>query len=109
MLRTQASVQRSAEDQKLHRCAFFSRRFSPAEENYDIGNRELLAVVAAFEEWRHWLEGAEHTTLVWSDHKNLTFIRAVRRLGAVPGKVCVHPHVPTRVSQHEGGRPILPP
>jgi len=47
--------QRSAEDQKLHPCDFFSRRFSPAEENYDIGNRELLAVVAASDEWRHWL------------------------------------------------------
>jgi len=74
--------QRSVEDQKLHPCAFFSRRFSPAEENYDIDNRELLAVVAAFEEWRHWLEGSEHTTLVWSDHKDLVFIRAARRLNS---------------------------
>jgi len=56
--------QQSAGDQKLHPCAFFSCRFSPGEENYDIGNRVLLAVVAAFEEWRHWLEGSEHTTLV---------------------------------------------
>jgi len=39
-------------------------------------------VVAAFEEWRHWLEGSEHTTLVWSDHKNLTFIRTARRLNS---------------------------
>jgi len=74
--------QQSAEDQKLHPCAFFSRRFSPAEENYDIGNRELLAVVAAFEEWRHWLEGAQHPTLVWSDHKNLIYIRAARCLNS---------------------------
>ena len=74
--------QRSEEDQKLHPCAFYSRRFEPAEENYDIGNRELLAVVAAFEEWRHWLEGAEEPTLVWSDHKNLTFIRAAKRLNS---------------------------
>lgn len=29
--------QRSASDQKLHPCAFFSRRLSPAEHNYDIG------------------------------------------------------------------------
>lgn len=32
-------------------CAFFSRQFCPAEENYDMGNRELLAR----QEWRHWL------------------------------------------------------
>ncbi|CAJ0946555.1 unnamed protein product [Ranitomeya imitator] len=33
-------------------CAFFSRKFSPAERNYDVGNRELLAMKWAFEEWR---------------------------------------------------------
>lgn len=49
--------QRSASDQQLHPCAFFSRRRTPAEQNYDVGNRELLAVKLALEEWRHWLEG----------------------------------------------------
>ncbi|XP_041434034.1 uncharacterized protein LOC121398794 [Xenopus laevis] len=43
---------------KIHPCAFFSKRFSSAEVNYDIGNRELLAIKLAFEEWRHLLEGA---------------------------------------------------
>lgn len=36
-----------------------------------MGNRELLAVKVALGEWRHWLEGAELTFLVWTDHKNL--------------------------------------
>ncbi len=45
--------QRSASDQKLHPCAFFSRRLTPTERNYDTGNRELLAVKLALEEWRH--------------------------------------------------------
>ncbi|KAF7640827.1 hypothetical protein LDENG_00011580, partial [Lucifuga dentata] len=60
--------QRSAADQKLHPCAFFSRRLTPAEKNYDIGNRELLAVKLALEEWRHWLEGSKVPFLVWTDH-----------------------------------------
>ena len=51
--------QRSAKDQKVHPCAFFSRKLSTAERNYDVGNRELLAVKLALEEWRHWLEGSE--------------------------------------------------
>lgn len=42
--------QRSLFDNKLHPCAFFSRRLIPAERNYEIGNRELLAVKLAFEE-----------------------------------------------------------
>ncbi|KAF7640699.1 hypothetical protein LDENG_00022080, partial [Lucifuga dentata] len=63
--------QRSAEDNKLHPCAFFSRRLTSAERNYDISNRELLAVKLALEEWRHWLEGAKVPFLVWTDYKNL--------------------------------------
>ncbi|XP_032364699.1 uncharacterized protein LOC116679100 [Etheostoma spectabile] len=51
--------QRSTSDQKLHPCAFMSKKLSPAEQNYDVGNRELLAVKLALDEWRHWLEGAE--------------------------------------------------
>ncbi|KAL0148819.1 hypothetical protein M9458_055828, partial [Cirrhinus mrigala] len=50
--------QRSSSDDKMHPCAFFSHRMSTAERNYDIGNRELLAVKLALEEWRHWLEGS---------------------------------------------------
>ncbi|KAI2652428.1 Transposon Tf2-8 polyprotein [Labeo rohita] len=39
---------------RLHPCAYFSRKLSPAEMNYDIGNRELLAIKPALEEWQHW-------------------------------------------------------
>ncbi|KAK3549898.1 hypothetical protein QTP86_015514 [Hemibagrus guttatus] len=64
----------------LHPCAFFSHKLNPAERNYDIGNRELLAVKLALEEWRHWLEGAKHAFLVLTDHKNLEYLRAAKRL-----------------------------
>lgn len=72
--------QRSLKDGKLHPCAFFSRCLAPAERNYDVGNRELLAVKMALEEWRHWLEGAKHPFIVWTDHKNLEYIRSAKRL-----------------------------
>ncbi|KAI2650603.1 Transposon Tf2-8 polyprotein [Labeo rohita] len=52
--------QHSASDDRMHPCAFFSRRLSPAERNYDIGNRKLLAVKLALEEWRHWLERSKN-------------------------------------------------
>lgn len=74
--------QRSHEDGKVHPCAFFSHRLSPPERNYDIGNRELLAVRLALGEWRHWLEGAAQPFLVWTDHKNLEYIRSARRLSS---------------------------
>lgn len=74
--------QRSAADGKLHPCAFFSRRLSQAERNYDVGNRELLALVLALQEWRHWLEGAAERFLVWMDHKNLSYLHGAKRLNS---------------------------
>jgi hypothetical protein len=44
----------------LHPVAFFSKKHSPAECNYEIYNNKLMAVVWAFEEWRPELEGALH-------------------------------------------------
>lgn len=74
--------QRSSTDNKLHPCAFLSRKLSSAERNYDIGNRELLAIKVALGEWRHWLEGAEQPFLVWTDHKNLEYLRTAKRLNS---------------------------
>ncbi|XP_035265328.1 uncharacterized protein LOC118223192 [Anguilla anguilla] len=78
--------QRSVKDQKLHPCAF-SRRLSPAERNYDVGNRELLSVKLALEEWRHWLEGAEQPFVVWTDHKNLAYIQTAKSSPAEPDTI----------------------
>ncbi|KAL0154280.1 hypothetical protein M9458_050393 [Cirrhinus mrigala] len=64
----------------LHPCGYFSWKLSPAERNYDIGNRELLAIKLALEEWRHWLEGAIHPFQVITDHKNLQYLRDAKRL-----------------------------
>ncbi|KAG1957182.1 retrotransposable element [Pimephales promelas] len=64
----------------MYPCAFFSRKLSPAERNYDVGNRELLAMKLALEEWCHWLEGASEPFIVLTDHKNLEYLRSSKRL-----------------------------
>lgn len=74
--------QRSPVDDKVHPCAFFSHRFSSAERNYDIGNRKLLAIRLALGEWRHWLEGSPVPFVVWTDHRNLEYIRTAKCLNA---------------------------
>ncbi|KAL0152505.1 hypothetical protein M9458_052228 [Cirrhinus mrigala] len=56
------------------------RRVNHRERNYDIGNRELLAIKLALEEWRHWLEGAKFSFQVITDHKNLQYLRNAKRL-----------------------------
>ena len=81
--------QRSAKDGKVHPYAFFSHRLTPSEHNYDIGNRELLAVKLALEEWRHWLEGSSVPFLVWTDHKNLEYIRTAKRLNSRQARWCL--------------------
>jgi hypothetical protein len=56
--------QHSGTPPKLHPCAFFSKKLSQAKQNYDMGDRELLAVVKALKTWRHWLEGTKHPFLI---------------------------------------------
>lgn len=72
--------QRQREPPHLHLCAFFSRKMSPAEQNYDIGDQELLAIKLYLEKWRHWLEGANHPFTVFTDHRNLEYLREAKRL-----------------------------
>ncbi|CAJ0942213.1 unnamed protein product [Ranitomeya imitator] len=72
--------QRSSDGSVMKPCAFFSRKFSPVERNYDVGNRVLLAMKWAFEEWRHCLEGAKHRVVVLTDHKNLTYLESAKWL-----------------------------
>ncbi|KAI3373264.1 hypothetical protein L3Q82_006566 [Scortum barcoo] len=78
--------QRFPADNRIHPCAFLSRKLSAAERNYDVGNKELLAVKAALEEWRHWLEGAEQPFIVWTDHKNLEYLKSAKRLNSSSSK-----------------------
>src|SRR5215469_13912266 len=67
--------QLSKEDGKWHPVAFYSKSLSPVERNYEIHDKEMLAVIRALEEWRHFLEGAKHQVEIWTDHKNLEYFR----------------------------------
>ena len=64
----------------LRPVAFFSRRLSPAECNYEIYDKELLAIIRAFEEWRPELQGAAYPVKVITDHKNLEYFTTTKQL-----------------------------
>ena len=64
----------------LHPCAYHSATFSPAERNYDIYDRELLAVIQALKEWHHYLTGTKHPVTVIMDHKNLGYFKQPQNL-----------------------------
>ncbi|SLM40543.1 Retroviral aspartyl protease [Lasallia pustulata] len=58
-------------DKKLVPVAFYSQKLAPAELNYKIYDKELLAIVDALKQWRVYLEGSKAEVKVYSDHKNL--------------------------------------
>ena len=55
----------------LHPVAFYSRKFNPAELNYEIYDKEMLAIVETMDRYRHYFEGLGQKTTVFSDHRNL--------------------------------------
>jgi len=52
--------QQSTTDGKWHPVAFYSKSLSSVEQNYEIHDKEMLAIICALEEWRHFLEGVTH-------------------------------------------------
>jgi hypothetical protein len=64
----------------LHPCTYFSKTFIAAERNYDIYDRELLAVILALTEWKQYLQGTTHPVTIITDHKNLSYIKDPRKL-----------------------------
>ena len=64
----------------LHPVAFFSKKHAPAECNYKIYDKELLAVVRAFKEWRAELQSVSNPVQVLTDHKNLEYFTTTKLL-----------------------------
>jgi len=73
------SQQLPGED-KWHPVAFYSKSLSPVERNYEIHDKEMLTIIRALEEWRHFLEGAQHLVEIWTDHKNLEYFMTAKKL-----------------------------
>ena len=53
----------------LQPIAYMSRKMTPAQKNYPVHEQELLAVVSALQEWRHYLHGSKFTVV--TDHHSL--------------------------------------
>ena len=63
-----------------HLCSYLSQSFAAAEWNYDIYDRELLAIIHALKIWHHYLQGSSSSVQVFTDHKNLTFFKQAQKL-----------------------------
>ena len=68
------------DDGQLRPVVFFFCKMSPAECNYEIYDKELLAIINAFELWKSELERTEEPVQVVTDHKNLEYFMSSKFL-----------------------------
>ena len=67
-------------DKEVHPIAFHSRTFTPPELNYNVHDKELLAIFKAFKIWHHYLKGSPTPIDVVMDHKNLEYFSTTKLL-----------------------------
>ena len=64
----------------LQPCAFLSRKMNDHERNYAVHEQELLAIVHALREWRHYLLG--NRIIIITDHRSLQYLSTQDKLSA---------------------------
>lgn len=64
---------------KTRPLAFFSKTFDPAQRNYEIYDKEMLAIMLALDHWRHFLRNAPQFD-IWTDHENLKYFKDPQKL-----------------------------
>ncbi|SPC64153.1 related to Gag-pol polyprotein [Ustilago sp. UG-2017b] len=73
-----AGVLKQEHEERWHPVAFYSRKMSSAERNYEIHDKELLAVVACLTQWRHMLAGLPSQLVILTDHEALKYFKSQR-------------------------------
>jgi hypothetical protein len=68
------------EEGTLRPVAFFSKKHSAVECNYEIYDKELLAIVCCLKEWRPELEGTKSPIRILSDYRNLEYFITTKML-----------------------------
>jgi len=68
------------EDGKWRPVAFLSKSLNETERNYEIHDKEMLAIIRGLETWRHLLEGGQFKFEIWTDHKNLEYFIKAQKL-----------------------------
>ena len=68
------------QDRKWKLIVFLSRTMQPAERNYEIYDKKLLAIVETLTKWRQYLLDTLETFKIWMDHKNLKYFQEPHKL-----------------------------
>jgi len=72
--------QQSPEDDKWHPISFYSKLLNDIEWNYEIHDKEMLAIMHVVEKWCHFLEGSKHKFKIWTDYKKLKYFMTTKKL-----------------------------
>jgi len=75
-----AALLQHKEDGKKHPIGYYSATLNEAQQNYDIYDLELLAIVMALKNWRPLLAGSLHKIIIYSDHLNLQYWKTLQRI-----------------------------
>src|SRR5258708_20931507 len=70
---TRAVLSQAQADGMHQPIAFMSKGFSDAECNYQIHNKQMLAIMHALDKWHHFLEGVTEKFKILTDHQNLAY------------------------------------
>ena len=71
-------VSQYSDNNILRPVTFFSKKHSVQEVNYKSYDKELLAIIRAFKEWRSELEGSAFSLKVITDHQNLEYFMSIK-------------------------------
>jgi len=63
-----------------HPIAYFSKSLQLAERNYEIHDKELLAIIHALKHFQHYIQGSPHMTTILSDYTNLKYFTTKQTL-----------------------------
>lgn len=69
-------------DGKWYPCAFYSKALSGSELNWEIHDKELFAILQAFDKWRAELTSTRHRIQVYTDHRSLEYFMTTKVLNA---------------------------
>eukprot|EP00889_Picochlorum_renovo_P006501 jgi/Picre1/33531/NNA_008854.t1 len=60
---------------------FLSKKFGDTQRKYQVFEKEILALVAALREWRHYLLGAKGGVTLYTDNRAVTHLRTLKTPG----------------------------
>ena len=68
---TAGIISQIGDDRFLRPIAFHSKSISKSECNYDVHDKELLAIILGLKDWRRYVKGSQQWAKILTDHKNL--------------------------------------